>query len=197
MKLKYKLFLSYLTLIVIISVVLYLQYSQIGFVDHTVRTRIGKNTRAVIDLSIQQQILETVYDRYLLFHSSVANRERYKNSLLQSVDEYKQNWNRYTTYAIPDTFVMFSPLRSFVERYNPPVNPDRASIEEQVAALWYQTERDIKQEILKSVSRLAAVKSGIFRLRSELNKLSGLIGDEARISSDAMRESVSSLQRIT
>jgi signal transduction histidine kinase len=196
-KLKYKLFLSYLTLIAIISVVLFIQYSQISFVDHTVRTRIGKNTRAVIDLSIQQQILETVYDRYLLFHSSAGSRDRYKQNLLQSVDAYKQNWNRYTTYAIPDTFVMFSPLRSFVERYNPPANPDRAAIEEQVATLWYQTEREIKQEILKSISRLAAVKSGIFRLRGELNKLSGVIGDEARLSSDTMREAVGSLQRIT
>ena len=125
MKLKYKLFLSYLTLIAIISVVLFIQFSQINFIDHTVRTRIGKNTQAVIDLSIQQQILETIYDRYLLFHSSIGSRERHKKSLLLAIDEYKSNWNRYAAYAQLDSFDVIAPLKAYLERYNPPVPPDR------------------------------------------------------------------------
>ena len=197
MKLKVKLFLSYLTLIALISVVLFIQSSQISFVDHTVRTRIGKNTQAVIDLSIQQQILEKIYDRYLLFHSSSGGRERYKRNLLTSIDEYKSNWNRYTSYAETDSFVIFRPMRTFIEQYNPPVNPDRAAIEEQVTNLWYQAEKEIKQEMLRSVSRIAAVKSAIFRLRAEMNKLSTVIGEEARTSSTAMRGAVVSLQRLT
>jgi signal transduction histidine kinase len=196
-KLKYKLFLSYLTLIAIISVVLFIQSSQISFVDHTVRTRIGKNTQAVIDLSMQQQILETIYDRYLLFHSSSAGRDRYKQGLLNAIDEYKANWNRYTDYAVTDSFMILKPLRAFLDRYNPPVSPDRAAIEAQVSGLWYQTEREIKKEILDSESRLAAVKSAIFRLRPEMNKLSRIIGEEARSSSAAMRGAVESLQWIT
>ncbi len=197
MKLKYKLFFSYLTLIAIISVVLFIQSSQISFVDHTVRTRIGRNTQAVIDLSLQQQILETIYDRYLLYHSSTGSRNRYKQNLLLSIDEYKSNWNRYSTYSVVDSFNIFAPMKAFIERYNPPVNPDRAAIEEQVENLWYQVEREIKREILKSASRLAAVKSAIYRLRTELNKLSEVIGQEAQASGIAMRGTIDSLQRIT
>jgi len=196
-KLKYKLFLSYLTLIAIISVVLFIQFSQINFIDHTVRTRIGKNTQAVIDLSIQQQILETIYDRYLLFHSSIGSRERHKKSLLLAIDEYKSNWNRYAAYAQLDSFDVIAPLKAYLERYNPPVHPDRSAIEEHAASLWYHAEREMKQEILRSNSRLAAVKSSIFRLRGELNKLSKMIGEEALTSGDAMRGAVVSLQRIT
>ena len=125
MKLKYKLFVSYLSLIAVISVVLFLQSSQINFVDHTIRTRIGKNTQAVIDLSIQQQILETVYDRYLLFHSSSPGHARYKQNLLTAVSDYKTNWSRYTNYSEVDSFEMYWPVRMFITRYNLPSNPDR------------------------------------------------------------------------
>lgn len=67
MRLKYKLFFSYLILIAFLSLALILQITQIRHLDFFVKARIEQNVQEIIDLSLQQQLLERVYDQYVLF----------------------------------------------------------------------------------------------------------------------------------
>ena len=81
MKLKYKLFFSYLVLIIFISIALFLLILQLKGIDHYVRSRIEQDVQEVVDLSHQQQILEDVYAQYLLVLLPSESKEKYQKNL--------------------------------------------------------------------------------------------------------------------
>ena len=112
MKLKYKLFFSYLVLIIVISIALFLLILQLKGIDHFVRSRIEQDVQEVVDLSHQQQILEDVYTQYLLALLPSDSKERYQKNLDVSIKQYLQNWQQYKLRReIVSEFTFFPPDR--------------------------------------------------------------------------------------
>ena len=86
MKLKYKLFFSYLVLIIFISIALFLLILQLKGIDHFVRSRIERDVQEMVDLYHQQQILEDVYAQYLLALIPNESKEKYQKNLEISIN---------------------------------------------------------------------------------------------------------------
>ena len=116
MKLKYKLFFSYLVLIIFISIALFLLILQLKGIDHFVRSRIEQDVQEMVDLYHQQQILEDVYAQYLLALIPNESKEKYQKNLEISINEYIQNWQRYKLRReTVDEFTFFPHVDYFIK----------------------------------------------------------------------------------
>jgi signal transduction histidine kinase len=186
MKLKHKLFLSYLLLIFFFSIALVLLSLQLRTVDQFVRIRIGQDIFEILDLSRQQQILEDVYAQYLLIRLAGSSQTAYQNNLIQELDAYNSNWQLYKSRR--DSLIVYtlsSPLAFIVDIILPDslvrdVNlADRWRLEEKCQLLWNEATYNL-QHIGDNHgdSQIPEIKPVIGRLRQELSRLSEIIGTQ-------------------
>jgi signal transduction histidine kinase len=203
MKLKYKLFFSYLVLIIFISIALFLLILQLKGIDHYVRSRIEQDVQEVVDLSHQQQILEDVYAQYLLVLLPSESKEKYQKNLKISIDEYIQNWYRYklrretvnefTSFPLTDYFITTQVIDSTEEKNE---FSEKESLENQCELYW-----DDAWILLSSLSQnsegyIPDLKKPITNLRESLNLLSELIGRQAIKSGVKMRQVADSMNLV-
>jgi len=203
MKLKYKLFFSYLVLIIFISIALFLLILQLKGIDHFVRSRIEQDVQEVVDLSHQQQILEDVYAQYLLVRLPGESKERYERELEVSIDEYIKNWHLYKSRreSIPE-FNLFPPLNFFIK--TPDEDSDiqkdeqseKESLENQCEHYWNKAGKLLEDVTINSESNIPDLKEPITNLREKLILLSELIGQEAVISGVKMRQVADSMNLV-
>ena len=132
MKLKYKLFISYLLLISFFSIALLLIVLQTKAIDRFVRLRIEQDVQEVIDLSHQQQILEDVYAQYILTRLPGPSKNRYhescrKNKTRKGRNEdheapYRRSGHRSLQIVADELFIL-----ERIERSAYRINPELAA----------------------------------------------------------------------
>jgi signal transduction histidine kinase len=203
MKLKYKLFFSYLVLIIFISIALFLLIYQLKSIDHFVRSRIEQDVQEVVDLSHQQEILEDVYAQYLLVHLPGESKQRYLINLDVSIEEYSQNWRRYKSRSESVDEFSFSPLIDFF--VNSMVKDTIAeaedkkikeALEEECDSYWKKAGLRLREVALDPDSPIPDIKEPITNLREKLIRLSELIGQQAISSGVKMREAADSMNMV-
>jgi signal transduction histidine kinase len=202
MRLKYKLFFSYLILIIFLSLALILQITQIQHLDLTVRARIELNVQEIIDLSLQQQTLEQVYDQYVLFTFPGQQKKKYQAALIKVVREYSRGWENYKTRRVDiSEFGFIPPFNLFLDQYlaSPEIDQfrvNRIKTQEKSEILWADSHTLIMNDVRHSEKHLQAVKKNINRLREYLVSLSNIIGEEARISGRMLENATEILRTI-
>jgi len=203
MRLKYKLFFSYLILIAFLSLALILQITQIRHLDITIRARVEHNVQEVIDLAYQQHLLEKVYDQYLLFNFPGRQKKKYRTALINNVREYSRRWESFKSRQEkkPDLDVMF-PLEFFLDKYldSTMVNNfqiKRYSLQEKCEVVWAGMHTQILNETQHGDNNLQKVKKNINDLRNHLVNLSEIIGEEAGQSGHILEHISDFLRTIT
>ncbi len=194
MRLKYKLFFSYLILIIFLSLALILQITQIRHLDFTVKSRIEQNVQEIIDLSIQQQLLERVYDQYVLFLFPGEQRAKYQTVLTGALRNYSRQWQVFKTRRVETgEFDFIPPFGFFLDSYIDSLRvdtfiKDRIRHQNMCEDIWAESHTIIMNDLRHQGNHLSAVKTSINKLRENLLDLSNLIGDEARISGVVMEK---------
>ncbi len=192
MRLKYKLFFSYLILILFLSLALILQITQIQHLDQTVKIRIEQNVREIIDLSLQQQVLERVYDQYLLYIIPGQQKNRYKSDLVTILRDYSRQWEDFKTRkSNSPEFGFIPPFSYFLDPY---INSseitkfreDKVQNQEKCEQLWAESHSLILNDVRHNENHLSKVKKNINGLRKSLLNLSNIIGDEAKLNGGVM-----------
>ena len=203
MKLKYKLFFSYLILIIFISIALFLLILQLKSIDHFVRSRIEQDVQEVVDLSHQQQILEDVYAQYLLVRLPGESKARYLSNLEVSIDDYSKNWGQYKSrrytveefsfFPIIDSFIYTAIEDSATENKE---NLEKKALEDECEYHWYKAARLLSNIVENPDNPLPDLKEPITNLRENLILLSELIGQQAIISGVKMRQVADSMNLV-
>jgi len=194
MKLKYKLFISYLLLIAFFSIALFLIVLQTKAIDRFVRLRIEQDLQEVIDLSRQQQILEDVYAQYILTRLPGSSKNRYEENLRDAIHSYQSNWLLFRSRRqIPDSLSV-SPVLDYLlkslgeKRVDHERSKTKAEMERQCESLWTRAQ-NILSEFSNSIERVdPGVKVIIAGLRKELGFLSELIGTHAHQSGEELKQ---------
>jgi signal transduction histidine kinase len=195
MKLKYKLFITYLILITFISIALLLLVLQVQGIDYFVRIRIEQDVQEVIDLTYQQQILEDVYSKYLLLLLPDPNKQEYLNDLGIAVNDYVLNWERYRSrsdnmedfsFLLPIDYFINSRVINTEERQKK--RAEKQVVEKQCEDLWNRAENQLQSLKSNAAVSVPDLKSTITTLREELIRLSEMIGKQARESGVNMRD---------
>ena len=195
MKLKYKLFISYLILIGFISIALFLLILQLNAIDYFVRIRIDQDVQEVVDLSHQQQILEDVYTQYLLYHFPSQSKSRYLQNLEVAIGEYSRNWHQFKTRRKRiDDFSFFLPIdfvfgsHAFRTQKSVGEIAEKEDIENECEDLWRFAENHFNIILVDSEVDSIDMKEPISRLREKLILLTEIIGQQASDSGIAMRK---------
>ena len=202
MRLKYKLFFSYLILIAFLSLALILQITQIRHLDLSVKARIEQNVQEVIDLSLQQQLLERVYDQYVLFIFPGKQKKKYQAGLINVVRDYSLRWEDFKTRKINTLdFGFLPPFNFLLDKYsdssgNEQFRKKRMDSQEKCEELWADSHNLILNDARHSENHLKRVKSNINLLRKNLRDLSSTIGDEARLSGVVLKNVTEMLRKI-
>ncbi len=195
MKLKYKLFFSYLILIIFISIALFLLILQLKSIDHFVQSRIEQDVQEVVDLSHQQEILEDVYAQYLLVRLPGDSREKYQLNLEVSMEEYSQNWQQYKSRRNVVSEFSFFPVLDFIF-YDLVLDTIRETsdrrekelLENECEFHWANAETLLHDVASNPVNPIPDLKAPITNLREKLIRLGELIGKQAISSGEKMRQ---------
>ncbi len=194
MKLKYKLFISYLLLICFFSIALFLLILQTKAIDRFVRLRIEQDVQEVIDLSHQQQILEDVYAQFILTRLSGPSQNRYQANLRDGIHAYQSNWQLFKSRRQTSDSLSVSPVLGHFLNYlgEKKVDKDRlkekAELERQCESLWTRSRNKLAEFATKTEYVDPGVKSTIANLRKELGSLSELIGAQAHQSGEELKQ---------
>jgi HAMP domain-containing protein len=203
MKLKYKLFFSYLVLIIFISIALFLLIYQLKSIDHFVRLRIEQDVQEVVDLSHQQEILEDVYAQYLLLHLPGESKQRYQINLDVSIEEYSQNWQRYKSRRNSVEEFSFLPFLDFfvysTVKDTTAESEDKRikeTLENDCEYYWKNAGLRLRDIALDPDSPIPDLKEPITNLREKLIRLSELIGQQAIASGIKIRQVADSMNLV-
>jgi signal transduction histidine kinase len=194
MKLKYKLFISYLLLISFFSIALFLIVLQTKAIDRFVRLRIEQDVQEVIDLSRQQQILEDVYAQYILTRLPGPSQSRYRENLKEGIHSYQSNWDLFRSRRQRSDSLSISPvLNYFLESFGEKkVDEERirtkTEMERQCESLWTRARNKLTVNINSNEHVDPGVKNTIANLRKELGFLSELIGEQAHQSGNELKQ---------
>ncbi len=186
MKLKYKLFISYLLLISFFSIALFLLILQLKAIDHFVRLRIEQDVQEVIDLSRQQQILEDVYAQYILTRLPGSSKNRYQKNLEDGINSYQSNWHLFKSRRQNSDSISVSPILDYLldnlgeKRVDQERKRAKAEMERQCEALWEKARNKLGIVSNKIEHVDLGVKTTTGNLRKELSYLSELIGAHTR-----------------
>ena len=203
MKLKYKLFISYLILIAFISIALFLLILQLNAIDYFVRIRIDQDVQEVVDLSHQQQILEDVYAQYLLYHFPIQPNSRYRQNLEIAAGEYSRNWLQFKTrrksiknfsFFLPIEFLHGSQI--FTKDNSSDEIAEKERIEKECEDLWRLAENNLKTILADPEAESVELKEPISRLREKLILLTEIIGQQARDSGLEMRKAAETINLV-
>jgi signal transduction histidine kinase len=187
MKLKYKLFFSYLVLIIFISIALFLLILQLNGIDHYVRMRIEKDVQEVVDLSHQQEILEKVYASYLLYHMPGQSKEDHQKDLEVATEDYIQNWQQFKqrrniapefNIVVPIGYILYQQM-SAVKIDPESEGQNREAIEKICEANWEKAKDHFLISVDDSELSIPEIKEPITQLRENLILLSEVIGQQA------------------
>jgi signal transduction histidine kinase len=202
MRLKYKLFFSYLILILFLSIALILQVTQIRQLDLSVKARIEINVQEIIDLSAQQQLLELVYDQYVLFLFPGQNKNKYQAQLSNRLRDYSRGWENFKTRRVSDSDSdFFAPFNLIAQKYIKVSEINifrnkRIKSQEMCESLWAEAHSAISNDIRHSENHLQLVKDNINQLRDQLMQLSGFISEEARLSGSVLKDTTEVLRMV-
>jgi signal transduction histidine kinase len=203
MKLKYKLFFSYLILIIFISIALFLLILQLKSIDHFVRSHIEQDVQEVVDLSHQQQILEDVYAQYLLVRLPGDSKQKYQLNLEISIEEYTQNWQQYKSRSNTVSKISFFPIIDFLI-YKTVMDTmtaandrlEKKSLENECEQHWEKAGELLSNFASDPDHSIPDLKIPITNLREKLIRLSELIGQQAIRSGIKMRQMAESMNLI-
>lgn len=203
MKLKYKLFTSYLILIIFISIALFVLILQLKAMDQFIKLRIEQDLQEVVLLSHQQQLLEDVYAQYILLRISGQSRARYELSLESAIEDYNRNWDDYILLNTNVSDLTYFPLLDqivrgrLVDSEQEQIKSDeKYAVEKQCEEFWSSSEKQLRT-MLRNLSYTGAdIKESTRNLRENLILLAELIAQHTHQSGAKMHAVASKINFI-
>lgn len=174
MKLKSKLFFSYLFIILFFSFALIILALQLWRIDHFTQTHFQYDVQEVIDLSYQQHLLEKIYDDYLSLRIAINLEQSSKNNLKSLLSNYENNWSKFKSERPADTNKPF--IFSYFTRVPEIKTEKRNSLIQRCESLWRHNYRVIYAAIHEG--KAEDIKDSVNDLRQTMIDLEHLIGDE-------------------
>jgi signal transduction histidine kinase len=176
MKLKSKLFLSYLFIIAFFSFALSILAHQLWQIDRFTRGPLQTDVQEVITLSYQQHLLEKIYDTYLVYRITLNLDQKSENNLRALLKTYEENWLQFKASSAIET--IYPAIFLIFKKAEEEQLAVKLDLIERCEKLWRETYRPIYIALHEGKSN--DIKEPVNQLRQALIELENLIGSETR-----------------
>jgi signal transduction histidine kinase len=174
MKLKSKLFLSYLIIIVFFSLALIILAFQLWQIDRYTQGPLQHDVQEVIDLSYQQHLLEKIYDNYLALRIAINLNQDTKDNLRILMKNYEENWSQFKSRRPAEK--EYPAIFSLFIQKNERMVEKKINLIQHCESFWRTTYRSIYRTLHDE--KAGNIKGTVNSLRKTLIDLEHLIGAE-------------------
>jgi signal transduction histidine kinase len=183
MKLKNKLFLSYLFIIAFYSFAIIILTFQLWQIDRFTQGPLQQDVQKVIDLSYQQHLLEKIYDNYLVLRIARNLDQDSKHNLRTLLNVYEENWIQFKSRRPAEK--NYPSLFLFFVQENDRMNEEKLNLMENCENLWRTTYRNVYMAL--NEGKITDIKGPVNQLRQTLIELEHLIGKQTSLSAERIK----------